>query len=380
MGIGRGKFFMANLMAALLSAISLLAANKTFSEDMALIRILDVCGGSFMKAVNPGEIKSLRILKFMKPAGNSCGTWECASKQSPAVGYYDGALLVPLGEVQVGIKGSAQFYVQAESKFLIQALDAYGDMVQTSPLLASPKKGQRADFPNMFSAPELGKDAGVAGENIAGYSGGLSSGPFSFKKYVEPILENHCADCHDEGCSGAAKMVLSGDKGIVFSKSYTEIVWKEGVSANPDGIGKTRPANAWGAKQSKIIWMLRDGHGGCELSDGEFFALRLWIDLNVPYYDTVSSAYMENPSGRSPLSFGYLKRLFDICKMPKVLNADNKTLILARKYPIEIISFDRPESSEILINVPKQSDSYMEALSIIRKGAERLKLKPREDM
>ena len=175
-------------------------------------------------------------------------------------------------------------------------------------------------------------------------------------------------------------MVLSGDKGIVFSKSYTEIVWKEGVSANPDGIGKTRPANAWGAKQSKIIWMLRDGHGGCELSDGEFFALRLWIDLNVPYYDTVSSAYMENPSGRSPLSFGELKRLFDICKMPKVLNADNKTLILARKYPIEIISFDRPESSEILINVPKQSDSYMEALSIIRKGAERLKLKPREDM
>lgn len=380
MGIGRGKFFMANLMAALLSAISLLAANKAFSEDMALIRILDVCGGSFMKAVNPGEIKSLRILKFMKPAGNSCGTWECASKQSPAVGYYDGALLVPLGEVQVGIKGSAQFYVQAESEFLIQALDAYGDMVQTSPLLASPKKGQRADFPNMFSAPELGKDAGVAGENIAGYSGGLSSGPFSFKKYVEPILENHCADCHDEGCSGAAKMVLSGDKGIVFSKSYTEIVWKEGVSANPDGIGKTRPANAWGAKQSKIIWMLRDGHGGCELSDGEFFALRLWIDLNVPYYDTVSSAYMESPSGRSPLSFGELKRLFDICKMPKVLNADNKTLILARKYPIEIISFDRPESSEILINVPKQSDSYMEALSIIRKGAERLKLKPREDM
>ena len=114
MGIGRGKFFMANLMAALLSAISLLAANKAFSEDMALIRILDVCGGSFMKAVNPGEIKSLRILKFMKPAGNSCGTWECASKQSPAVGYYDGALLVPLGEVQVGIKGSAQFYVQAD--------------------------------------------------------------------------------------------------------------------------------------------------------------------------------------------------------------------------------------------------------------------------
>lgn len=249
MGIGRGKFFMANLMAALLSAISLLAANKAFSEDMALIRILDVCGGSFMKAVNPGEIKSLRILKFMKPAGNSCGTWECASKQSPAVGYYDGALLVPLGEVQVGIKGSAQFYVQAESEFLIQALDAYGDMVQTSPLLASPKKGQRADFPNMFSAPELGKDAGVAGENIAGYSGGLSSGPFSFKKYVEPILENHCADCHDEGCSGAAKMVLSGDKGIDFPSLIRKLYGKKECLPIPTESGK--PALQMPGAQSK---------------------------------------------------------------------------------------------------------------------------------
>ena len=52
----------------------------------------------------------------------------------------------------------------------------------------------------------------------------------------------------------------------------------------------------------------------------------------------------------------------------------------ARGYPIEIISFDRPESSEILLNVSRGSDAYLEALDIIKKGAKRLAEKPREDM
>ena len=360
-----------------LAAIAVRAGESCANVDIC---VCDIYGGELMKSVKRGEIKKLRVVENLEASGNSRGFWEGARKQSPGVGYYDGILLAPLGPANVGRDGSARFCAPAGKKLFLQALDANGDMVFTSRAFDTPKQGGFMEFADLSAEPvRISAKAETVAPEIEKYPDGIFGKPVSFQKTIRPILDNHCVDCHDFECGGAAKMILSPDRGLAFSKSYTEIIWKEGVAANVDGMKKIHPANFWGAKQSRIVWILRNGHGGCELSDGEFFALRLWIDLNAPYYDTPLSAYGKNPGGRSPLTSAEIKKLFEICKVRRP-ESEGENGLSARGYPIEIISFDRPESSEILLNVSRGSDAYLEALDIIKKGAKRLAEKPREDM
>ena len=205
---------------------------------------------------------------------------------------------------------------------------------------------------------------------------------FSYMKSVQPIFDKHCIGCHDVGGKGAAKLVLAGDRGLVFNRSYLELHSKKYVKAIGAGPDKVQEANTWGAKQSPIVAKIRSGHGG-KLSAEEFEVLSLWIDLNAPYYSTEDCAYPENPTGRSPLAADEIIKLFEICGKPSPVKKDPKWVgkrILARDYKFEEVSFDRPEKSPILAGLDPGSHEYAKALEIIKTGAERLRNKPRADM
>ena len=114
-----------------------------------------------------------------------------------------------------------------------------------------------------------------------------------------------------------------------------------------------------------------------------FAALRLWIDLNAPYYSTEDCAYPENPTGRCPLSADEIAKLFELCGKVSPVKKEPKWLekrIKASDYKFEEVSFDRPEMSSVLKGLDPKSSKYGEALEIIKMGAARLNEKPRADM
>lgn len=354
----------------------------------SFVYVGDVYEGTHMKGVKRGDIKWLRVVQDHFKLTFSPGWWENEGSQAPAMNFDDYDRKEPLGVVPVRDDGSAFFEVPSDKFVYLQALDKNGDMVQTmrSGFVALPGEivSCAGCHESRFSPPPVSGHPFKNGkpDKIDASSLPAAGECFSYMKSVQPIFDKHCIGCHDVGGKGAAKLVLAGDRGLVFNRSYLELHSKKYVKAIGAGPDKVQEANTWGAKQSPIVAKIRSGHGG-KLSAEEFEVLSLWIDLNAPYYSTEDCAYPENPTGRSPLAADEIIKLFEICGKPSPVKKDPKWVgkrILARDYKFEEVSFDRPEKSPILAGLDPGSHEYAKALEIIKTGAERLRNKPRADM
>lgn len=162
---------------------------------------------------------------------------------------------------------------------------------------------------------------------------------FSYAAEVQPVLDRHCVGCHDYASPTSSekarragrKLNLSGDKGLIFSHSYTNLMRRSPatyVRAEHEGDEKTPlvssvgagpvkiiPPYSWGSHRSRLVRMLRKGHNGAKLDRESFDRIVTWIDLNAPYYPSHPSYYAANTAGRSPLSHKDL-RDHPRCDMP----------------------------------------------------------------
>lgn len=377
------------------------------TSEKALAYVSDVYEGTHLKGVKRGDIKYLRIVENPPKLYWSGGYWENEGSQAPAMNYDDYDDKIILGTVPVESDGSAYFEVPAEKFIYLQALDANGDMLQTMRSGMSILPGEIASCAGCHESRAAPPPASLRHSlalkrkpsKIKPTPAGATGSEFSYIKNIQPILDKHCVKCHDFGGKGSEKIVLCGDRGLVFNQSYLQLHSKKAISAIGAGPDAVVEANTWGAKHSKIVRMIRNGHSGVKMPESEFAVLRAWIDLNAPYYSTEDSAYPQNPSGRSPLAFAEIQRIFELAapeaekigyskkeileqKAPFGVWKNNviKNRIAARLYRFEIVSFDRPEMSPIFKAIPKGTPAYGEALEIIRQGARRLDSKPRADM
>ena len=377
------------------------------TSEKALAYVSDVYEGTHLKGVKRGDIKYLRIVENPPKLYWSGGYWENEGSQAPAMNYDDYDDKIILGTVPVESDGSAYFEVPAEKFIYLQALDANGDMLQTMRSGMSILPGEIASCAGCHESRAAPPPASLRHSlalkrkpsKIKPTPAGATDSEFSYIKNIQPILDKHCVKCHDFGGKGSEKIVLCGDRGLVFNQSYLQLHSKKAISAIGAGPDAVVEANTWGAKHSKIVRMIRNGHSGVKMPESEFAILRAWIDLNAPYYSTEDSAYPQNPSGRSPLAFAEIQRIFELAapeaekigyskkeileqKAPFGVWKNNviKNRIAARLYRFEIVSFDRPEMSPIFKAIPKGTSAYGEALEIIRQGARRLDSKPRADM
>ena len=140
---------------------------------------------------------------------------------------------------------------------------------------------------------------------------------------------------------------------------------------------ETRPAKSWGARRSKLVQVLLEGHpdhDDVRLGDGELERIITWIDLNAPYYPTYASAYPDNLAGRSPLDDEQLTRLEELTGVPLRRLADHRN----NRGPQ--VSFDRPELSPCLASIEAGNEAgRLEAVGLIRAGARALAQNPRGD-
>ncbi|NQT16496.1 MAG: hypothetical protein HQ582_27300, partial [Planctomycetes bacterium] len=279
---------------------SMLPPGAPASGEMTLADVYEGLGD-----VARGTIKELRIVQIFPKTTNLA--------DNPPVGLAreeNGRAI--LGTVPVEPDGSARFRLPAGKPVLFQALDADGYAYQTMRTVTYVQPGERVScvgcHDHRRSAP-LRKATDIAALRRAPSRidpGELGGRPFSYVEVVQPLLDQHCVECHNAERSDG-DIDLSGGAHEGFTKSYVSLLsdvdfWSGGT--NPENAAKalvprfggrnqvqiTPPGGAYGARGSRLMKLLRAGHEEVELGGAELRRLATWIDLNAIFYGVNLSA------------------------------------------------------------------------------------------
>ncbi|MBC8873512.1 MAG: hypothetical protein H8E44_29080 [Planctomycetes bacterium] len=270
-------------------------------EDVAPIGemvVSDVYEG--LGDVPRGHIKQLRIVQILPKTTNIAN--------SPPIGMArEENSRAALGTVPVEPDGSARFLVPAGKTLLFQALDKDGFAYQTMRSATYVQPGERVSCVGchehkMTTPIRTCADLMALARSPSRIDPGPWGGrPFSYVEVVQPVLDKHCVSCHGDEKT-EADIALTGEPFEMYSRSYVtlmqdeEAFWHAGT--NPENAAKflvpryggrnqvqtTPPGGMYGARGSRLIKLLEEGHEDVKLDADEMKRLALWIDLNAIFY------------------------------------------------------------------------------------------------
>jgi len=121
------------------------------------------------------------------------------------------------------------------------------------------------------------------------------SNPFSFPRLVQPVLESRCVPCHERSGSPWAPDLGRGDwkkDEFRWYASYRSLMPYAFHHGSPfhglndyDGWSTSRGTpGGIGARASRLLALLAEGHHGLELPPGELRRLTLWLDCNADFF------------------------------------------------------------------------------------------------
>jgi hypothetical protein len=334
--------------------------------------VQNVYEGTHMKEVKPGSVKFLRVIESPEKRTWTAPGWNGQGIQRPGMSWHDFNNKRILGTVPVEPDGSASFALPADRFVYYQLLDQDGMMVQSMRSGTTVQSGEWVGCVGCHderraAPPSLNKANLLALKRPPSQLEGWRGAPkmFNYRLDVQPVFDRNCVKCHDYGQEAGKKLVLAGDRGLIFNASYVNLWTKGALSVVGAGPPEIQQAYSWGSHASRLIHF-REGankHAGVAISAADMEIIITWVNLNAPYYPSYASAYPHNPYGRSPLSGGQIDKL-------KQLGVDTGIID---------ISFDRPEISPGLAKLAKDDPRYAEALTIIREGQQALKANPNPD-
>jgi hypothetical protein len=198
-----------------------------------------------------------------------------------------------LGTVPVEPDGSAYFRAPAGIALSFQALDERGMAVQTMRSLTYLQPGEQTACVGCHeNRTSVSINASALAKNrppSAITPGPEGSRPFSYPILVQPLLDTHCVECHS-GPEADGGVVLTGAPAGAFTASYNALAllvpyseWKSPPAANSEPM--TRP-NTFGARASKLMALLQEGHEDVVLDEEELERLVTWMDTNALFYGT----------------------------------------------------------------------------------------------
>jgi len=364
---------------------------RDYTSKTGTMYVTDVYEGTHMQGVRRGTIKWLRVVESTEKRAWTEPLFITAqfgggTFTRPAISWAGFETKRILGTVPVEADGSAHFELPAEKFVYFQLLDENGMMVTTmrSGTLVQPGETQgcigchenrlMAPPPRAMSMALLRPPS-----NLDGWHGPART--FNYLSEVQPVWDRSCVSCHDFGKKGGEKLILAGDKELVFNASYVELFqnWgKPEALLNTVGLGLApiNPAYAVGSHQSRLVKLLRAGHQNVKLSPEEMERVITWIDIGGPYYPDYYSANHQNVAGRSPLTIAQTKRLEELTGWKILGGWNNNPSFGQHRF---LISFDRPERSPILGKLDPAGQAYREALAIIRAGQKVMKENPEAD-
>lgn len=289
-----------------------------YRKSRGVYYIQNIYEGDGLKGVPHGTIKRLRVVALeFRAAGignnSNYGPGGFSFVSTPVAwnnGSWDVKIIV--GDADIMPDGSAYFKAPARMPLFFQALDEKGHAVQTMRSWSTLQPGEIAScvgcHENKNMAPPV--TTGYQPQALKGDPVELRPfyGPprgFSFQKEIQPILDAHCAGCHNDrsvkrgerspaSTEQAPKAFsLLGETTVdeqskrAWSDAYLNLVrggphklvnWVHAQSEPP-----MLPPYSAGAAKSALVEMLAKGHRGVELNAGETDKIAAWIDLLVPF-------------------------------------------------------------------------------------------------
>ncbi|MBI4601177.1 MAG: hypothetical protein HY721_04370 [Planctomycetes bacterium] len=271
------------------------------AADRGEMLLLDAYRG--LEGVPRGAVKALRILQVLPKSTPVADVPRVGlAGQEPAKAV--------LGTVPVEEDGSAFFAVPARKPLSFQALDDRGMALQTMRSVTYVQPGERVACAGCHDDP---RSAPPAREPIAARRppseirpGPDGCAPFSYPRLVQPVLDRRCVSCHgDEAPAGG--LALTGTPHDGFSRSYWALcagptfygagTTRENAARalvprfggwNP--VHRTEPGGAYGARGSRLVRLLLEGHAEVKLEGEELERLATWIDANALFYGTYDPA------------------------------------------------------------------------------------------
>jgi hypothetical protein len=259
----------------------------TSARPTAPVMLMNVYDSTY--PLPPGEtIAALRVVQLLPKT--------TPSANQPWIGYgsQKSARRV-LGTVPVAEDGSAFFNVPVDVPIYFQALDARGRAVQSmrSDTHAFSCRGlscQGCHEPRHRTPDYAAEGFPLALQNrqaAAIEPDVLGSNPFSYPLLVQPVLDQYCVQCHGGGPGHAAPDLRRGDPAKHPRRWFTSYENLEKYAffyADQTFTAPRTVPGEFGARASRLMKLLDEGHEGVELPDEALYRLSLWLDCNSDFF------------------------------------------------------------------------------------------------
>jgi len=308
------------------------ASQVDYRKSTGMYYVQDIHLGPGLKDVPRGTIDKLRVVALdYRAAGvgrNRNGGPAGGALVSTPVSIQNGTWDVKkvLGEAMVHPDGSAFFEAPARTPLYFQAIDENGYVAQSMRSWSTLMPGEIASCIGCHEdksrvPPTVGRvmtEAIKAGPQQLEPFYGPPRG-FSFRQEIQPILDRHCIECHDDRShipgmkeppmpkqgalvkTGRKSFSLLGETagthgGRKWSDAYLALTRNGKPNPivnwlNVQSIPPMLPPYHAGSSKSKLMSLLEEGHEGVELSREELDKIACWIDLLVPYCGDYTEAH-----------------------------------------------------------------------------------------
>jgi hypothetical protein len=268
--------------------------DENFDPAMGVVTIMNIYESEYPWPEGT-KIKELRVINFF-PKPNE-------TMDGPYIGPAQSLARGVLGTVPVEEDGSVHFECPTSVPIYFQALDEKGMMVQNMRSITYLHPGETLTcigcHEKKSATPKnTGSKTPMALKRPPSKLKKESEGsyPLTFPRLVQPVLDKHCARCHNKTKKRSMRSdeFVAAKGGSKRSLAYSTLMkhaWgKKGgngaLSAN--GRSYSIPGQE-GARVSKLYERLMKGHSKVKLSPEEMHRITLWMDCNSNYF----GAYLE---------------------------------------------------------------------------------------
>ena len=258
--------------------------------------LADIYEGRNMAGVKRGEIKKLLVLESLPMPIHYTGGMDPIS--------YGGTFTLErlVGTVPVEPDGSAYLELPALRSFFFVALDEHDLSVKRMQSFCTVQPGEVTSclgcHENRTRAPSHAQAAPALlalqrppsrPEPVAGVPDVLD-----FPRDIQPVLDALCVNCHgyDKSPAGgprAGRLILSGDRGPMFSHSYYMLTIAHLFADGRNQPRSNYPPRALGTSSSRLLALVDGSHYGVKATPAQLQLLKCWIETGAAYPGTYAA-------------------------------------------------------------------------------------------